>query len=443
MKNFTEFPELYCLDKLKKKRLWKIWVEEDVIYKMSGLEDGKLITHTRQHTSKNIGKINETTPFEQAVRVAQREWVKQIDKNYKPDSKDLNGVVMYQNVLKEKRENGGHNINATVKMKGSQPKKSVSIQSPFIKEEIETVIPMKATVWDVSTPHNLINVKPNVLKHFNLNDGFYLQPKYDGWRCLVNYTSSGVILTTNTKKQYPWFENLRKQLQLFYNVNPKLKEYMAIDGELYTHHMTDNSREIDDSTRFSMIQSICAITNKSPHHLENQINYYIFDLVHPLYLQSKRVIDMKELKIPKECPNIKISETVFVNSLSEISTYYNSVIQQGYEGIIVRAYDLKYVPNHRSLKMRKIKTMQDSEYLITGVEVSPGVSKENFVWVCETEDGKKFKAKPMGCKEDKLKWYANRENYIKKYLTVKFQEYTDDGIPRFPIAKEIRLNGDW
>ena len=56
-----EFPVLYCLDKSNKERMWKIWVDENIIYKTSGLTNGKKVTHKRVYAPKNVGKTNETT----------------------------------------------------------------------------------------------------------------------------------------------------------------------------------------------------------------------------------------------------------------------------------------------------------------------------------------------------------------------------------------------
>src|SRR5437868_14087923 len=105
---------------------------------------------------------------------------------------------------------------------------------------------------------------------------------------------------------------------------------------------------------------------------------------------------------------------------------------------MIKAVDLVYKPGSRSVKMRKFKKFNDAEFRVIGCALDKGVSKEQFTWVVTTKEGKKFNAKPMGTKEEKLKWYANREKYQGKWLKIKFQGYSEDGIPRFPIAIHFR-----
>jgi len=54
----------------------------------------------------------------------------------------------------------------------------------------------------------------------------------------------------------------------------------------------------------------------------------------------------------------------------------------------------------------------------------------------------KFKAKPRGTREMKQMWYDNSDSYMGEMLTVKYQELTPDGIPRFPIAIRFRSRED-
>jgi DNA ligase-1 len=83
-----EFPQLYALASTGKVKTWKIKVCDcadgtaDIITEFGQL-NGKLqtkIEHIR--TGKNIGKANETTPWEQAVSEATSDYQKKLDKKY-------------------------------------------------------------------------------------------------------------------------------------------------------------------------------------------------------------------------------------------------------------------------------------------------------------------------------------------------------------------------
>ena len=57
-----------------------------------------------------------------------------------------------------------------------------------------------------------------------------------------------------------------------------------------------------------------------------------------------------------------------------------------------------------------------------------------MVFVMETDDGKQFKAKPIGSREVKNDLYANFENQIKgRPATCTYFYLSDDGVPLQPV----------
>ena len=94
-----EFPTLYCPSKTNKIKIWKIWIEQNknnltIMHLESGYVGGTIQDKLKIITNgKNIGKINETTPFEQAILEAKSKWNKKIDKNYTESVPDLNSYT--------------------------------------------------------------------------------------------------------------------------------------------------------------------------------------------------------------------------------------------------------------------------------------------------------------------------------------------------------------
>jgi len=446
------FPTLYGFDAKGKERLWKIWVEGNVIKRLSGLVYGQHISSERTVRGKNLKNKNATTPEEQAILEAERSWTKQLDKNYKPKYEDEEGMQMYKNVMKEKKKLGGQNTNASSVMNDRKQKNIQSVKN-YVAKNLETkVIPMKTTTWDLENSRNPLSVLPRVTKHFNFDRGIYVQWKLDGWRCIAKKQSdNSIVLTTNSSKQYPWFKTIREHIDLFWDQGLCLD---GLDGELYCHQFYDqNGLEINPEKRFSLIQGICALSNKEPHDMEEQICFYVFDIVDlsGKHNQDYRFERLKKLFNPKRLKNIfskvdckiVLTETKILDYIEEVPVVLTEFCQAGYEGIILRDRELKYKPKSRSLKMRKFKFFIDKEYVIIGVCSDPGVSNEYFSWKCETEDGKEFKATQKGTREEKINLFENYVEYLGMYLTVTFQEYSNDGIPRFPIAKSIRQPGDF
>lgn len=444
-------PTLFTLDKAGKERIWKIWVEDNVVRRLQGLVDGKKQTYEREYFGKNIGKKNETTSDEQAKQEAETLWTKQLDKGYLPKCEE--GLALIKKLEKETSKSGGHNINSTAVIGGRKGKKITETNNLAVDKVDVYIKPMKASEWELEDPQDHTSVKSKVIKYFNFDEGVYLQTKLDGWRCVARLqtTSTGevCVLTTNNGKQYPWFRNLRDEITEFLKKN-KGKYLDGLDGELYSHELYDSEGNLmNDEMRFNRISSTCSISRKTPDPLEDQMQFIVFDLVDLSgeKTQDERINLLKRLfkNKPKKVENVKLCETVTIFSIDDVYKFHDTFSQDGYEGVILRSKDLNYT-NKRSLSMRKYKYFIDREYTLIDVEKKKGVEDEYFVWVCIDEniidsksgEYKRFKAKPTGTTEEREEWYRNYTNFLGMKLKVKFQEYTEEGVPRFPVASGIR-----
>lgn len=466
MNERRDLPRLFVIDTKGKKRMWECYVIGDTIYRIYGLVDGKKIENERTFEGKSIGKKNEKSSSEQAWIEANKEWVKHLDKAYLPAKDDKTGLKMVKNILEEKSKTGGHNINsvaisgATDIKKTSRKKKDTCIveKEDDSNEECESlsngvIIPMKAHVWEVNEDGEVLD---KVSKYFMKTTGkgknmikestnFYAQPKLDGWRAIVKIQKNGkIIMTSNGGKQYPWFSSLRKLFKEWLNDINKDDLLDGLDGELYCGKINDeNGIELDPLLRFSTICSICGILRSEPHKYEDQIQFHCFDLADNSgkLTQVERFDHLNNLfaKLPQSCVDriIKV-ETLVVSDITQVTELHEHFEKMGYEGIILRTFGLQYKVGKRSQEIRKFKNFQDDEYEIVGCKVDKGVENEQFVWVLQTKEGETFNAKPLGSKHQKLKWYKNREKYIGLYMTVKFQELNENGIPRFAIGKHFR-----
>ena len=65
-------------------------------------------------------------------------------------------------------------------------------------------------------------------------------------------------------------------------------------------------------------------------------------------------------------------------------------------------------------------------------------TKQVVVWECQTPDGQTFRVRPRGTQEARRELFENGGDYVGQQLTVRYQELTDDGVPRFPVGIAIR-----
>jgi len=452
-------PTLFTIDSKNKERYWKCEVIDNTLHREYGLIDGKKTQSSREFQGKSIGKKNETSPEDQAWIEANKEWIKHIDKDYHPAKDDKKGIEMYKKVKKAKVKSGGHNINSGAAI-GAKEHKNISRKksdSCIIEDNNRLLIPMKAQVWELENEKDSNSVKHKVMKYFSKIEGkgktatlhttdFYCQPKLDGWRAIISKTlKNEILITSNSGKQYPWFKSLRTIIKE-YVTRKDINILDGLDGELYSLELYDKKGEyISEDKRFTTICSICGLARTEPHDLEDQIQFHVFDLVDstgkiPQNERFKMLDDFFEI-LPDEVKSRVIRvQTHIVDNPKQVSEYHNKYAEQGYEGVMLRSFRNLYKIGKRSNELRKYKNFIDSEYQIIDCKVDQGVSTEHFVWVLKTENNQEFSAKPTGVREEKKYWFENKTKYIGRFMTVKFQEYTEDGIPRFPIAKEFRTN---
>lgn len=88
----------------------------------------------------------------------------------------------------------------------------------------------------------------------------------------------------------------------------------------------------------------------------------------------------------------------------------------------------------------KYKPLLDDEFKVTGFLKSiTGDTLGSFE--CITEAGVVFSANPkddFGTDAKKKQIWDNQKDYLGKFITVEFLEYTADGKPRHPRAKGFR-----
>jgi hypothetical protein len=88
--------------------------------------------------------------------------------------------------------------------------------------------------------------------------------------------------------------------------------------------------------------------------------------------------------------------------------------------------------------MIKIKVYKDDCFKVVGKEAGLRGS-EDMVFIMQMEDGRTFKAKPFGDREQKEEYWNNFEEKYEGHIgECKFFYYSDDGIPLQPAFKAFR-----
>jgi DNA ligase-1 len=138
----------------------------------------------------------------------------------------------------------------------------------------------------------------------------------------------------------------------------------------------------------------------------------------------------------KDCDKIKILDHVETNSFKEIKKLHDQWVKEGFEGLVARKPTSTYQFGKRGSDMIKVKEYMEQEFEI--VDYKDGLRDEDFCFILQTDDGKLFSAKPTGTREDKDNYLKDIDNIIGKKGTVKFFEWSKDGVPQQPVFQTVR-----
>lgn len=358
---------------------WTIFTNDNVIHTSWGQEGGALQVTSETIFGKNTGKANATTPVQQAAKEAAARWTKQLKKGYCTT-----------------REAAAAGDTDAIIEGGLKPMLAPSQIYP---------IHAKHLTWPV-----------------------FVQPKLDGQRCVAIVKPNGdVTLWTRTRKRILSCPHIEKSLREWLCDRGNLQHETVLDGELYADKF---------SADFEGLMSL--VRKQEPSPGVEQVEFHVYDLIRPLP-QVDRLVQLnmmfKFLGIP---PNVREVQTYVAFDDAKVRSVHEKNLAAGYEGSMLRSHDGKYEGGKRSFFLQKLKDMVDAEFEI--LWVNEGVGKDEGTvgsFQCKIGD-KDFAARLKTTWERRRELFLHPEQWRGKMLTVKYQNLTSDGLPRFPIGKGLR-----
>lgn len=239
----------------------------------------------------------------------------------------------------------------------------------------------------------------------------FAQRKFDGTRCV---SIPGIGLFSRNRKKYPHLEHIYKEIE---------KLPCILDGELYS-----------DTLTFQEIVGIVKRETLKKDDKQLQIKFYVYDIINDMPY-AQRYANLKIL-FRRKFKYLEFVKTDLCESEEKMKELHAQYVAEGYEGIMLRN-KLGLYKNDRSVDLQKYKQFQDGEYEVVGFKEGEGSEAGCVIWVCKTE-GKVFNCRPRGTREERTELYKNGAQYVGKKLTVRFQELTDDKVPRFPVGIAFR-----
>ena len=184
------------------------------------------------------------------------------------------------------------------------------------------------------------------------------------------------------------------------------------------------------------------------------LEYWIYDCYFinapktPAY--DRQVFLEMELSYPPGIPiyngDVSVKSSIYLLEQKKVSGWDNMIklhdeyVSAGFEGAVIKDPTKPYKPGSRGNQLIKIKQYKSEDFKVIGYELGLRGS-EDMTFICELEDGRTFKAMPVGDRATKAEYV---ENFDKKYKGHKvectFFNYSDEGIPTQPKARIFRFD---
>ena len=345
---------------------------------------------------KNIGKVNETNAFCQALRAAYGLHTAHLRKAVDPETAKVPGVVT---------------------------------RYP----------PMLSQIY-----------VPGKIDIFAGGATVYIQRKYNGVRAvavLAGDTATDVFMYSRQKILYPGLAYMKKI------VSPMLVAFreqygglLYLDGEIYLHgarlqdisgHVRNAANE-NDPVRCTYIVYDCFLAN------EDMIFSQRYD----------RAVSLFAAATPS--PYVSLAPTTPCRDAKNMMIMYRQFLSEGYEGLMIRKdapYEYSNNEYHSSVLL-KLKPSLDAEFKIVGWETGRrGKAAKALMLLCETSAGVKFTVTPALDIPERIRLARLMDtldtdgaiyfdsHWKGKMITVTYDEMSREGVPlRARTKMEVRVD---
>jgi ATP-dependent DNA ligase len=248
-----------------------------------------------------------------------------------------------------------------------------------------------------------------------------IQPKLDGHRCLIYFDGEDYIAYSRNGKQITSITNILADVS-----KCGMQPGTTLDGELY-HHGT-------------ALQTIGSWVRREQPNTD-KLCYTIYDMipaidsvVHDCDFKT-RLEMLRSLRLNNNLGLLGCIENITENQIPE---FLKSVRSMKYEGLIIRQAGFGYQDGKRNNALIKVKQFLDDEFEVIDIQAS----KDSFcILHCRTHNilstiyETVTKVTAPGTFDEKDFVLANRKDYIGRYVTVEFADWTLEGKLFHPIAK--------
>lgn len=246
--------------------------------------------------------------------------------------------------------------------------------------------------------------------------------KLDGLRA---YYKDGVAISRTNKPH---------KTEPLAHITAQLKQFVDYDAWVYDGEIIYLNP--DGTEDFTKAISLARSDNRTPEC--DNLYYCIFDMIQKEAFENKTpdvatfkdeytrmkahlgIVEEKRDWYVTSQPNILLLKQVDEIGLEELQ---QNRIKYNYEGIMIRNADAHY-EYKRSNNIRKIKEMQDTEVKLLGMEAGTGKFANTLGAMVADYNGYELKIGSGFSDEQRKHYWQHRDEYVGKYVKVKYFEKT-------------------
>lgn len=293
-------------------------------------------------------------------------------------------------------------------------------------------------------------------KHANKIEGSFIQRKYDGQSLQIIFNSGDIRIYANSPakvsqefKEYTHaLPHIINELYEIDNILADLDlSYLHLQGEVYSDHLPTEKQNFDYTC--GVIKDHNSYERQLKEGLTKFVVYDIPSRGNSLY--KDRYLYIQSLFKNHNFQYISLAPILGINKNGNWKEYFNQMIEQGREGIVLYAQDgvYKYSENSngRNPSMWKIKVHSNGDKEVMVTEILEGKGKDaNTIGKlkCIDGNGKEFKIGSFAINDEERKWIY--DNCTPPFLVeMSFMEETSKSY-RHTVMTRLRLDksvDDW
>lgn len=267
----------------------------------------------------------------------------------------------------------------------------------------------------------------------NWSNGQIIDQKLNGVRCVI--TRHGARSRTN--EVFHAIPHILEALQPFFTQNPDAVLDGELYNPMYVTELSKLcelvavTRKEKDITPELLEESAKIVE----HHVYDGYGYDGVTKETPFKVRRDKL-----RALPIFGPSVQLVEDQLVFSEADALAYADAYIAKGGEGIIIKDLNAPYVnkrSNH-CIKYKKFES-EEFEVISLEEGNGNWTGCAKFVW-CKLPNGlkdDKFKSNIKGEREHLRRAFQNRDEYVGKMITVEFQEYSIYNVPLIPYTDLI------